>query len=159
MHAVRRRLRAWAWLALLSITALAGGPTLSRLLLPAVGPTLAAAVSHSPADPGSAVSAPAASPAMDMAHHHHDMAMAPGAMPGVPRALPTPLPVPAHEHALEHCGLCLLAAGAFAFVQERRVLAAFVECARPAARCVVAALPRLRSDWSPASSRGPPLLA
>jgi hypothetical protein len=70
-----------------------------------------------------------------------------------------PVPVPAHEHALEHCGLCLLAAGAFAFVQERPVLAAFVECTHPAPRCVVAALPRLRCDWSPASSRGPPLLA
>ena len=85
-------------------------------------------------------------------HHHHDMATAAA-------TAPAPLHPPAHEHALEHCGLCVLAAHAFTFVQERPALTAFVECTRPALDQITPAVPRLRCDWSPASSRGPPLRA
>src|SRR5450432_4143258 len=112
MRAVRRRLRAFAWLGILAIIALAAGPTVSRLLLPA-------------ADAGSAH------------HHHQHSAMASGTAPAAPHA-------PAHEHALEHCGLCLLAAHAFTFVQERLALPAFVECARPVLTAIAPAIPRLR---------------
>jgi len=129
MHAVRRRLRACAWLALLSISALAVGPTVSRMLLPAGASHLSAQGAH--------------------ARHRH-LAMMPAA------AAQTPA-VPAHEHALEHCGLCLLAAHAFTFVAEPPAPVAAVECIRPALVATPPAAPRLRCDWSPASSRGPPL--
>jgi len=144
MRAVRRRLRACAWLALLAILALAVGPTVSRLLLPA-GNVFASGTASRMGE--------ATVPRRDIEsthHHHHDMAMAPATTP-VPTQ-PSP-----HEHALEHCGLCLLAVHGFAFVHDRPALTAFVESTRPALDRITPALPRLRSDWSPASSRGPPL--
>ena len=84
------------------------------------------------------------------AHHHHQgMAMVSTTAPAAPLA-------PAHEHALEHCGLCLLAAQAFTFVQDQPALTAWVECTRAVLTPIAPAVPRLRCDWSPASSRGPP---
>ena len=130
MHAVRRRLRACAWLALLSIGAVAVGPTVSRMLLPAGAAIHSAHAAHA---------------------RHHDVALAPAAAPQTPA-------VPAHEHALEHCGLCLVAAHAFTFVEAPAALVAALECTRPALVALAPATPRLRCDWSPASSRGPPLL-
>ena len=150
MHAVRRRLRACAWLALLSILALSAGPTISRLLLPPGGAVVSGAASHS-MDERSMGEAMAAPDGMGSAHHrHHDIATAAA-------TAPTPSHAPAHEHALEHCGLCLLAAHAFTFAQEWSALNAFVERTPPALNQLAAAVPRLRGDWSPASSRGPPL--
>ena len=151
MRAVRRRLRACAWLALLSIIALSAGPTVSRLLSPAVGAVTLGSSSHSLAGAvGEAMDSPhGMGPAH---HHHHDTAMAPETAPVPPHA-------PAHQHALDHCGLCLLAAHAFTFVQERPTLTAFVEFTRPAIDRIAPAVPRLRCHWSPASSRGPPLRA
>lgn len=145
MRAVRHHLRAYAWLALLSITALAIGPTVSRILLPAGGVFMSGAGAHAQAKPAMG----AATASGSAHHHHHDMATGRAAAPEVPR-------VPTHEHALEHCGLCLLAAQAFTFVQDHPALTAFVECIRPILAPIALAVPRLRSDWSPASSRGPP---
>jgi len=149
MRAVRRRLRVCAWLALLSIIALATGPTMSRMLLPAGGAFMSGAESHSLAK--AAVGEATVSPhGMGSAHHHHhEMANGPATAPVAPHT-------PAHEHALEHCGLCLLAAHAFTFIQDRPALAALVECTQAALSPIAPAVPRLRSDWSPASPRGPP---
>lgn len=151
MRAVRRRLRACAWLALLSIVALAAGPTVSRLLLPVGGSLISGAATHSP------VAHPTSEPtsslqAIDSWQHHQHAAMAAA-------AAPAPSHSPAHGHTLEHCGLCLLAAHAFTFVQENPALTGLVECTSPATDRTVPAVPRLRCDWSPASSRGPPPLA
>lgn len=146
MHAVRRRLRACAWLALLSIVALAAGPTVSRMLLPGSGAVLAGAGSQFlvEATPEEAtVSSGAGRPAH---HHHHAMAMG-----------QAPAPSPAHDHALEHCGLCLLVAHGFTFVQEPPALTGLGGCVRPALTPIQPEVPLLRCNWSPASSRGPPL--
>jgi hypothetical protein len=116
------------------------------MLLPAGGAIVLAAGSQGLLEPamGDATS-------VGSAHHHHrhDMAMAPATTPVAPHA-------PAHEHALEHCGLCLLAAQAFTFVQDQPALNAFAECTRPVLTPMAPAVPRLRCDRSPASSRGPP---
>jgi hypothetical protein len=82
-------------------------------------------------------------------HHHHDLAMGSARAPVAPHA-------PAHEHVLEHCGLCLLAAHAFTFVPDQPALTAFVECSHPVPGLLAPAVPRLRWEWSPASCRGPP---
>ena len=55
------------------------------------------------------------------------MAMGSATAPVAPHA-------PAHEHSLEHCGLCLLAAHAFTFVQDQPAPAGLVECMRPVLR-------------------------
>jgi hypothetical protein len=145
MRAVRRRLRACAWLALLSIIALAAGPTVSRMLLPAGGAIMLGSGSHTLVEPATADATAAGS----AHHHHHGMVMGSTTAPVAP-------PAPAHEHALEHCGLCLLAAHAFTFVQHQPALTAFAGCTRPVLTPMAPAVPRLRCDWSPASSRGPP---
>lgn len=150
MRAVRRRLRACAGLALLSIFALAAGPTVSRLLLPARGAFISAAASHPLAEPAMSEATVPLHGMGSAHHHHHDMAMA---------SVPAPSHAPSHDHALEHCGQCLLAAHAFTFVQERPALTAFVASTRPALDRIASTVPRLRCDWSPASSRGPPLQA
>jgi hypothetical protein len=149
MRAVRRRLRVCAWLALLAILALAVGPTVSRLLLPAGNAFAPGTASQAEPARGEAT-APRHDIASTHHHHHHDMAM-------VPATTPAPTQPSPHEHALEHCGLCLLAAHGFTFVQDRPALVACIESTRPALDLITPALPRLRSDWSPASSRGPPL--
>ncbi len=151
MRAVRRRLRACAWLALLSISALAVGPTVSRLLLPAGSSFVPALdVAHAPA---SHVHGPAtvASHAMMPSHRHHAGASASTA----PVEAPNP---PIHEHVLEHCGLCVLAAHAFTFVQDPPELVAVSVSAFRVLAPLVPSVPRLRLNWSPASSRGPPVL-
>jgi hypothetical protein len=146
MRAVRRRLRACAWLALLSIAALAFGPTVSRILLPAGDASMSGAEAHARAQP-----AMGAATASALVHQHqYDMAM------GRAMAAREKPHVPMHEHTLEHCGLCLLAAQAFTFVHDQPALGAFVECTRAMLAPVAPAVPRPRSDWSPASSRGPP---
>ena len=150
MRAVRRRLRGCAWLALLAILALAVGPTVSRLLLPAGNVFAPGAASQALAELTRGEATVARHDIESTHHHHHDMAMAPATTPVPPHP-------PPHEHALEHCGLCLLAVHGFAFVQDRPALIAFIESTRPALDQIAPALPRLRSDWSPASSRGPPL--
>ena len=153
MRAVRRRLRAFAWLALLSISALAVGPTVSRLLLPAGSPFFPAAdIAHAPASHVHG-QATAMSHAMAPAHrHHHAIASASAALDEVPHA-------PRHEHALEHCGLCVLAAHALAILQERPEVVDVSDGTRLVLAPLPPGLPRLRVDWSPASSRGPPVLS
>ena len=139
MHAVRRHLRLYAWLALLSITCLAICPSVSRLLVPAPDIRQAtAAVLH-----GTDV-APAHH------HHHHDGAMQGGMLPASSHA-------PLHQHSLEHCGFCVLAAHAVAVAPVPAALFAASVCGRQAFNGNAAVAPRLRCDWSPASSRGPPL--
>src|SRR5450755_1302962 len=93
MHSLRRRLRLCVWLALLSITALAICPTVSRLLLPG-GLVAPAASAHGTG-------------ATHDHHAHHGGAMQAGAMPVSSH-------VPSHQHSLEHCGFCVLAAQAYA---------------------------------------------
>ncbi len=153
MRVVRRRLRACAWLALLSISALAVGPTVSRLLLPEGSPFVPATdIAHAPASHVHG-QATAMSHAMAPAHRHlRVIASASAAQHEVPHP-------PMHEHALEHCGLCVLAAHAFTFSQERPELVAVSGSARLVLAPLAPSLPRLRLDWSPASSRGPPVLS
>ena len=149
MRAIRRRLRTCAWLALLSIMALSVGPTVSRLLLPAGVAFMSGSASRSLYEQ-SIGDATASLHVMGSAHQYHDdMAI-------VAAKAPKPSHPPAHEHALEHCGLCLLAAHAFTFVQERPEVTAFAECTRAVLDRIARSVPRLRCDWSPASSRGPP---
>jgi hypothetical protein len=138
MHAVRRRLRLYAWLALLSITCLAICPSVSRLLVPArdAHQATAALLHGTGAGPGH--------------HHHHDSAMQGGMLPASSHA-------PLHQHSLEHCGFCVLAAHAVAVAPVPAALFAASVCLRQAFNGNAAAAPRLRCDWSPASSRGPPL--
>jgi hypothetical protein len=147
MQAVRHRIRACAWLALLAIVALAVGPTVSRMRLPANGSGM-----HEAGSLHVLATATASTHAMGSAHHHQDRTMQPGPLPAAPQA-------PPHDHALEHCGLCLLAAHAFAFAHTPPALVAVRQCSRLSNGQVAPAAPRLRSDWSPASSRGPPILA
>jgi hypothetical protein len=153
MRAVRRRLRLYAWLALLSVGALAICPTVSRVLLPVGGFAESAPSARLRGD--SEALATAALPhqadaALDHPRHHHDGAMHPGAMPVSPHS-------PSHRHALEHCGFCVLAAHAFAVVPVPAAVLVSSEDGRCAYDEGAPAVPRLRCDWSPASSRGPPL--
>lgn len=153
MRAVRRRLRACAWLALLSISSLAIGPTVSRLLLPAGSPFVSNADLSRRAASHAHGEAAATSPAMALAHRHHQ-AIASASTP------PTDTPrLPNHEHALEHCGLCVLAAHAFTFVQPQPGLVSASGSARLVLALATPNVPRLRLDWSPSSSRGPPVLS
>jgi hypothetical protein len=147
MHAIRRRLRACTWLALVVMGLLAVGPTVSRLTLPEVAAPLAMdhAAMHHAAMGGDAV-AMAGGAAMPAAHHHHLQA---------PASLPAP---PAHSHSLEHCALCVVALFAFAVAPPPPTVAT------PAAAPLPVALPRDRGispgrdTWSPIGSRGPPAL-
>jgi len=153
MRAVRRRLRLYAWLALLSVGALAICPTVSRMLLPGGFVESGAGViaSGSSATPATATLLHGAGAAH--IHHHHDGAMHAGTMPVSPHA-------PSHQHALDHCGFCVLAAHAFAVVFP--VPAAVLVSSEGGRRAYdesAPAVPRLRCDWSPATSRGPPLPA
>jgi hypothetical protein len=152
MHAARRHLRAWAWLALVSIVGLALGPTVSRLLLPSSGAfeQPSGAQTRFPYPNEGVTTSPRGADSSH--HHHHEIATGSGPSPltGNPST---------HDHALEHCGLCLLAAHAFTFIQQRPELVALRERARPVRAAMATRLPRLRFDWFPASSRGPPSLA
>ena len=67
-------------------------------------------------------------------------------------------PLPAHSHTLDHCGLCAVAAAAFAFTASAPTLTRTGEVERAPVRAAAPAV-RLRLEWSPASSRGPPLVA
>jgi hypothetical protein len=151
MRAVRRHLRTWAWLALVSICGLALGPTVSRLLLPSSGAfeQPSSAQTRFPYPHEGLTSSLRGTDSSH--HHHHEIATGSGPPPltGNP---------PTHDHALEHCGLCLLAAHAFTFTQQSPGLIALRQRARPVNAAIATRLPRLRSDWSPASSRGPPPL-
>ena len=138
MHAVRRRLRLYAWLALLSITCLAICPSVSRLLVPAPEMLQASATLLHGSD---------VEPAH---HHHHDGSMQGGMLPASSHA-------PLHQHSLEHCAYCVLAAHAVAVAPVPAPVLAATVCRRQAFDANAAAAPRLRCDWSPASSRGPPL--
>jgi hypothetical protein len=134
MRAVRRRLRLYAWLALLAIAALAICPTVSRVFAPdgsAAPPLLGTGAAHAH-------------------HHHHDGTMQAATTPVAPH-------VPSHQHSLEHCGFCVLAAHAFAVAPAPTAMLASSDCGRRAEIGRAPAVPRLRCDWSPASSRGPPL--
>ena len=151
MRAVRRRFRPYAWLALLSITALAICPTVSRMLLPGGG--FAESASGARLNGDSEALATAGSPhgagGTHDHHHHHDGAMQAGTMPASH--------APSHQHALEQCGFCGLAAHAFAVVPVPAAVLVSSECGRRAYDEGAPAAPRPRCDWSPASSRGPPL--
>jgi hypothetical protein len=145
MHAVRRRLRLYAWLALLSIASLAVCPSVSRLLVPArdlqpSADTQAVATAALPGGTGAAHDH----------HHHHDGMMQAGMLPASSHA-------PSHQHSLEHCGFCVLAAHAVVVASVPAAVLAASDCGRQAFNARVLAVPRLRCDWSPASSRGPPL--
>jgi Protein of unknown function (DUF2946). len=151
MRAARRYLRAWTWLALVSIVGLAVGPTVSRLVLPSGGPFehWSGAYARSPFQKTSLTTSPSGTDPSH--HHHHDIASGTGSAPAEGN-------LPTHDHALEHCGLCVVAAHAFTFVQQWPALVALRQQARPLNASIATRLPRLRSDWSPASSRGPPSL-
>jgi hypothetical protein len=152
MRAVRRRLRLYAWLALLSITALAICPTVSRMFLSG-GFVESAPGAHLNEDSEAIATAAllrGAGGTHDHHHHHHDGTMQVG-------TTPVSSHVPSHQHALEHCGFCVLAAHAFAVVPAPAAVLASSDCGRRAYIGGTPAVPRLRCDWSPASSRGPPL--
>jgi hypothetical protein len=156
MRAVRRRLRLYAWLALLSVGALAICPTVSRMLLPGGGFAEFAPGARVSRDSQALATAalphPTTDAALDHPRRHHDRAMHAGAMPVSPHS-------PSHRHALEHCGFCVLAAHAFAVVPVPAVVLVSAEDGRCAYGEGTPAVPRLRCDWSPASSRGPPIPA
>ena len=151
MRAVRRRLQLYAWLALLSIIALAICPTISRMALPEG--FVKSAHGAQPSGDSRAI-ATAASPHGTNAehgyHHHHGGTVQTGAMPVSPH-------VPSHHHTLEHCGYCVLAAHAFVVAPAPAAVLVSSDCGRRAYNRGALAVPRLRCDWSPASSRGPPL--
>ena len=136
-------------MALIAVLGLALGPTVSRLLLPS-----AAALEQTSATPTSAPGqhdqpTTESGTTDSLHHHHHQLARGLGSAPPAGNR-------PAHDHALEHCGLCLVAAHAFTFTQELPELLVFLEPAQRVTGAIALRLPRLRSDWSPASSRGPP---
>jgi hypothetical protein len=149
MHAIRRRLRSCTWLAVVAMTLLALGPTISRLTLPEAGTPLAPAgtAPHRTSHRGDALAMAngAAMPA-GHTHHHH-----------VPAGDDEPQ-LPAQPHPLEHCALCVVALFAFAVALSAPTLAA------PLVAAATVALPRERGTflgrdtWSPATSRGPPAL-
>jgi hypothetical protein len=160
VHAFRRHLHSCAALALLAMAALALGPTISRLLLPRTdaapgGPGMPPAVARGAESPGPQHGA-AHRPADSHAHHHHGTAMLPAA-PEVLASEDVPAtPHPAsHHHSLEHCGLCVVAACAFAVAPQPPALISIDACYR-VARSARPSLPPLRIVWSPASPRGPP---
>jgi hypothetical protein len=159
MHAIRRRLRACTWVALVAMAALAVGPTISRLTLPEAAAAMAmqhAALHHVPVQQGSmdgdavAMADGAATTATHAHHHHHP----PAALGNVPPAAP-----PGHTHSLEHCALCVVALFALAVAPPP------LQVSTPAGARMAAL--RLRDDgsspgrdtWSPIGSRGPPALA
>ena len=128
----RCRLRAFAWLACVAIAGLAIGPSISRVLY-----AQATLAQHGAALSGA---------------HHHDNHHPDDAAPD------SSTHAPSHAHTLDHCGLCVVASCAI-------VVSTLAPSSTPApsSERVVAdatvAVPRLRCDWSPASSRGPPLRA
>jgi len=161
MHQFRRHLRTCTWLALLAMATLAFGPTVSRFTLPEAGRA---------ATPSASQVATVDHAAMHHAVSHHAMHLASGDAAG-PRApthhqdpaaapqghgLPT---LPPHHHSLEHCALCVVAAGAFAMAPPPPAVAS-----RATAVHRVASLPRIGvapvpAVWSPAQPRGPPAIA
>lgn len=137
MHAIRRRLRASTWIALVAIAGLAVGPTISRLTLPAA--EAAPAMDHA---------------AMDHASMHH-AAMHHATMHEAPLPMPTP---PAHSHTLDHCALCVVALFAFAVAPPPPLVAASANAWRPVAPPRVAGISPCRATWSSIGARGPPAL-
>jgi hypothetical protein len=156
MDAMRRRLRACTWLALVAMALIALGPTISRLTLPEVAAPMAMdhaamrhAAMHDRVD-GDAL-ALADSSATPAGHHKHHY-------PPAAKSPPPPAP-PAHTHTLEHCSLCVVALFAFAVAPPPPSVVT------PAVAPLPIALPRDggispgRDTWSPIGSRGPPALA
>lgn len=139
MDRFRRRLKAFASIALVAFVGLALAPTISRALLPGDG-----ALRHGAGgDPQMAAMEPAP------AHHHHGHDHHAGF---------TPPPPAEHRHSLDHCGMCLVAACAVAFDAMPPVFAVQRVNHRHFA-CPGDVFPRWSDDWSPASPRGPPFIA
>jgi hypothetical protein len=133
----RRQLKKFAWVALLAFVGLAVAPTISRAIHLGDGAQLLAAGGNlHPAGMGSTA-----------AHHHH------GA--GHPDGSTAPPSPAGHQHSLDHCAMCLVAACAFALGVAPPVLAVQTigdeQVITP-----TSAAPRFSDDWSPATSRGPP---
>jgi len=140
MHAIRRRLHACTWVALLAIVGLAVGPTISRLTWhPVDAPP---AMRHAAMDHA----------AMGHAPMHH-AAMLHAAMHEAP--LPTS---PAHSHTLDHCALCVVALFAFAVAPPPPQVAAPADAWRPFAPPCAADSAPCRGTWSSIGARGPPAL-
>ena len=150
MRAVRHRLRRYAWLAILAIAALAICPTISRLVLPEGFADVAHGAQPSRDSASIAEPSPHGTGAAHDHYQHHDSMMLTGAMPVSSHA-------PSHQHTLEHCGFCVLAAHAFAVAPAPAVVLTASDYGSQAYDGGAPAVPRLRCDWSPASSRGPPL--
>ncbi len=61
-----------------------------------------------------------------------------------------------HSHSLDHCGMCVIAAFAFALASSPPSVAASTPIHDSVVESATSA-PRPRDDWAPASSRGPPI--
>jgi hypothetical protein len=132
----RRRLKAFASIALLAFVGLALAPTISRALLLGDGGPV-----HGASRPRQMA---AMHPAPTHHHHGHD-----------DHGADTP---PAeHRHSLDHCAMCLVAACAVAFDATPPAFAV-QEVDHPHVACWGDVVPRWNDDWSPATSRGPPLI-
>jgi hypothetical protein len=134
----RRRLKAFASIALVAFVGLALAPTISRTLLLDDGALLHGASS----DQQMAAMAPTP------AHHHHGHDHHTGS---------TSAPPAEHRHSLDHCAMCLVAACAFAFDATPPAFAVQDVGHRHVA-CPVDVVPRWSDEWSPATSRGPPFI-
>ena len=157
MHAIRRRMRACTWLALVAVAAVAIGPTVSRLALPELAAP--AAMNHAAMHHARMQVAAVAGDVVAMddgatkiareAHHRH--------LPAAPANASLPAR-PAHSHGLEHCALCVVALFAFAVAPPPP------RVSMPSDGLIVVAARRgvgvahCRDTWSPIGSRGPPTL-
>jgi hypothetical protein len=133
----RRRLKAFASIALLAFVGLALAPTISRALLLGDGAP--------PHGAGSEQQMAGMAPA----HHHHGNDHHAGFTPPHPAE---------HGHSLDHCAMCLVAACAVAFDATPPAFAVQDIDHRHVA-CPGDVVPRWSDDWSPATSRGPPFIA
>ncbi|MGZ3197991.1 MAG: DUF2946 family protein [Caldimonas sp.] len=143
VRALRRRLRGFVWLCLIAMAGLAIAPTISRALLPehpdSALPQAIAAL-HSTEDPS-------LQPHAAGHHvHHHAAADSAGSPPSH------------HQHSLDHCALCAIAASAWTL--DSVLAGPVVDSFAPDTQVPTpGAPPARRLERLPATWRGPPSLA
>src|SRR5205085_1728948 len=136
---------------LLAVFTLALGPTISRLTLPEQ-PSRGAAFSLEARVDHAAMHHTAMDAGAMHAHRHHAASSLATSAPPPARTAPS------HHHTLEHCALCAVAATAFAVASSPPVVVAAFAEPRPVAVSADRGLAPGRTPWSPATSRGPPVL-
>ncbi|MEO8922882.1 MAG: DUF2946 family protein [Caldimonas sp.] len=136
MDRYRRKLKKFVWVTLWAFAGLAVAPTISRTIHLGDGADQSA---------GASDHEQMAAMGPELEPHHHDSSSEGSAQHPA-----------GHSHSLDHCGMCVVAAFAFALASSPPAVAASAPVHDPVVESATAA-PRPRDDWSPASWRGPPI--